>query len=293
MSSFSKRQGLVPEIEIQIDSMDEALRNSLWNALRIFFWSQRDVPYSLSVVGRGGDFFAQSSLTKVLERLWVQHFRWMLDSMPRRYSDVLRHLKQEFSTLKWNEVYDFVEFMAPLADQVRTGSTSKFIEKCNEFLEKENSAWRFVGVEVARITDKLEIDEVKAAIVSPHEGIRTQFKSALTKYADRVNPDYRNSIKESISAVETVVNLINGTDGKSLGDALKKIGDAIDLHPALAKGFGSIYGYTCDDKSGIRHAMMEKTDINASDARFMLVSCSAFVNYLIAKAEQANIPLGS
>jgi hypothetical protein len=34
--------------------------------------------------------------------------------------------------------------------------------------------------------------------------------------SDRENPDYRNSIKESISAVEAIVNLINGTDSDTL-----------------------------------------------------------------------------
>lgn len=293
MDSFSRRQGLVPETVIQIDSMDAALRNSLWNALNMCFWSKREIPHAPRVVGLRGDYFGEQPLRRVIVKLWAHHFRWLLDSMPQAYRDVVAKLREQYTTLEWYEVYDFIEFMAPLADEVKAGSTSVYIERCNMALERECSAYRFVGTQICRITNNQEIAEIESALQTPFETIQTQIQSALDKLSDREESDYRNSIKESISAVETVVNLINGTNNKSLGDALKKISDAIDLHPALAKGLDSIYGYTCDDKGGIRHAMMEKTDLRVADARFMLVSCSAFVNYLIAKAEQANIPLGS
>jgi len=51
----------------------------------------------------------------------------------------------------------------------------------------------------------------------------------------------------------------------------------------LKKGFSAIYGFT-SDAQGIRHALSEESNIDAADAKFFLVSCSAFVNYLIAKS---------
>jgi len=55
------------------------------------------------------------------------------------------------------------------------------------------------------------------------------------------------------------------------------------IHPALEKGFGAIYGYT-NDADGIRHALLEEPTLDTDDARFFLVSCSAFANYLISKS---------
>jgi len=69
---------------------------------------------------------------------------------------------------------------------------------------------------------------------------------------------------------------------------LKKIKDKIGLHPALEKGFGAIYGYT-SDQGGIRHAMIDESTCDFEDAKYMLVSCSAFVNYLIMKANKAGL----
>jgi AbiJ-like protein len=46
MKTFSERKGLKPVSEIiQIDSMSEALRNSLWNALDVALWSTADFIY--------------------------------------------------------------------------------------------------------------------------------------------------------------------------------------------------------------------------------------------------------
>ena len=51
----------------------------------------------------------------------------------------------------------------------------------------------------------------------------------------------------------------------------------------MKKAFTCLYGYT-SDSGGIRHALTEDDVVpNFEDAKFMLVSCSAFINYLIAK----------
>jgi len=41
-------------------------------------------------------------------------------------------------------------------------------------------------------------------------------------------------------------------------------------------------GYTSDE-NGIRHGGIDFTNAPAEDAKYMLVSCSSFVNYLIEK----------
>jgi hypothetical protein len=55
------------------------------------------------------------------------------------------------------------------------------------------------------------------------------------------------------------------------------------LHPAFREALSKMYGYT-SDADGIRHSLMEESRLDGDDARFMLVTCSAFVNYLKAKA---------
>lgn len=49
-----------------------------------------------------------------------------------------------------------------------------------------------------------------------------------------------------------------------------------------------MYGYTSDE-DGIRHSLLEESTLKFMDAKFMLVSCSAFINFLIDKASEAGI----
>ncbi|MGR6868629.1 AbiJ-NTD4 domain-containing protein, partial [Acinetobacter baumannii] len=57
------------------------------------------------------------------------------------------------------------------------------------------------------------------------------------------------------------------------------------LHPAFKKALTSLYGYT-SDSDGIRHALLDESTISYSDAKYMLVSCSAFINYVIGKISE-------
>jgi hypothetical protein len=73
--------------------------------------------------------------------------------------------------------------------------------------------------------------------------------------------------------------------------ALKEVEAKVGLHGALKKGFSNLYGYT-SSAEGIRHALLEDPKLSFEDAKFMLVSCSTFVNYLVSKASKAGIKIG-
>jgi hypothetical protein len=122
--------------------------------------------------------------------------------------------------------------------------------------------------------------------------VATHLKRALELLSDRKSPDYRNSTKESISAVEAICGLITGNPKAELGQALKEIerGNKVKLHGALSGAFSKLYGYT-SDAGGIRHALLDEPNLYFEDAKFMLVSCSAFINYLVAKSSKAGIEL--
>lgn len=102
---------------------------------------------------------------------------------------------------------------------------------------------------------------------------------------DRKKPDYRNSVKESISAVESLCMTLSDDPKASLGVALNKIEKTHELHPAFKKALSNLYGYT-SDADGIRHALLDESNISYSDAKYMLVSCSAFINYVLGKMSE-------
>ena len=60
------------------------------------------------------------------------------------------------------------------------------------------------------------------------------------------------------------------------------------INLTLKAGFEKLYPYS-NNKNGIRHALMDEEIINPEDAKFFLIACSAFTNYLIEKAKQENL----
>ena len=64
---------------------------------------------------------------------------------------------------------------------------------------------------------------------------------------------------------------------------LKKLKEnGVHIHQAMEKAFLSLYGYTSDE-DGIRHGGIDFRNAPSEDAKYMLIACSAFVNYLIEK----------
>lgn len=161
--------------------------------------------------------------------------------------------------------------------------TNKLAEDTNSILEEELAGYRCINNIFVPITDKNEIMEIGGAMHdSPFQAVHIHLNQAL-KLLSIKNPDYRNSIKESISAVESTAREICGKPTATLGEALKILEKDNDLHPALKSGFSAIYGYTSDG-DGIRHALMDKSNLDLADAKYFLVSCSAFINYLKTKS---------
>ena len=77
----------------------------------------------------------------------------------------------------------------------------------------------------------------------------------------------------------------------TLGTALGKLeSKGVVIHDNLKGAFKKIYWYT-SDAQGIRHGLLGKADLDVEDAKFMLIACSAFINYLLAKADKAGIEL--
>lgn len=191
----------------------------------------------------------------------------------------------------WYRKLDLVEFTIKYLYDLgqknyRFSSVSNsFISQLNYEFERLNFAYRVVNAEIIDVTSKEELDAVESAMHDSSTNIRTHLNNALELYAQRPIGDYRNSIKESISAVEVYCREITGEN--TLGKALKKMNSkGVTIPPTLRDAFEKLYVYTNQPNTGIRHALMDDdgTYTPASEeAWFMLVSCSSFINYLNKK----------
>lgn len=220
---------------------------------------------------------------------------------------LLNRFRSYESANHWFETYDIIEYFLQAVESVSNrdfgfnyiinntyGVITKdkfftlFSKAVNSILEEEKSGYRLLNNEFRLITSDEEIASLTQSTANPFEAVRTHMQKALALYSDRQHPDYENSIKESISAVEALCSIITGETGAqaTLGKTIKKLTDnGITIHKSMEIGFDKLYGYT-SDAGGIRHGSIDFTNAPSEDALYMLISCSAFVNYLTAKYEQ-------
>ena len=261
---FSERMGITQPKLLQIDSMDADLRNSLWN---IFV-----------------DMFSKTNAFEVIsEDIWKNFLKKPTDELPKFESNVIRELKPSFLKDNYYVVYDLIEFIIKSLKK-HNYQTEVFVKKCKIVLEREKSAYKLINDQLIPISSEIEVQEIEQSLENSQNDklklVNNQLNTAIEHFKNRENADYRNSIKESISAVEGLCRLITGES--TLGDALNKIDDKIQINPQFKDGLRKIYAFT-NSKEGIRHAQMLDSNIGFDEAKFMLVFCSAFINYLISK----------
>jgi len=283
--NFSQRIGKAPATkQLQLESMDDDLRNGLWNVAKIYF---------IDLLSKG-DFIGTNEFNKFCINLWNNLLKYPIDTIPSDDYYAEEVIRNYFFVCEWHEAYSFLESIANYTSSPYV-RISVYIQNCNSIFEREFSAYRFIDGLITPISNKEEIEVIKKSIdvtkqYTGLKGSNIHLHAALEKLSNRKKPDYRNSIKESISAVESVAKAISGNEKDSLGAALDKIKGKIKLHQALERGFKQLYGYT-SDADGIRHALMESSTCDFEDAKYMLVSSSAFINYLIVKSDKAGIKL--
>jgi hypothetical protein len=279
---FSERKGLSSVRDaIQNDGMDDELRSGLWNAFLRYIYG--NIKYDK----QKHSFLVNSNLYGLFSSYWLDLFKLPLDCLPTKYAnEALKILREHFFECSWFKVYDFIEFTAKNCPDWLNENYTKY---CNNILERERSAYRFVDSYITDIISDEEIEAIETAINSTtkYQGISDHIKTSIRLLYDHDSPDYRNSIKESISAVESLCISVSGDKKSTLGAALKKIDNSHQLHPAFKSALNSLYGYT-SDSSGIRHALIDDTNfVSHSDAKFMLVVCSAFINYVLEKVSES------
>ena len=258
---------------IQIEFIDEQARNRIWSLYTEMVFSKFD-SQSLFLYERNR--VRGSNFEPLIIMIWQEFFKEPTDTIPNDINDALNKVRKVHFGGEWFDVFDVLEIIIKTLPY--NVSQSSFIDEANKVFEIECVGYRIVNEEVVKITDETELSEIDSAINNSPSPIKIHLETALQLLSDRKSPDYRNSIKESISAVESTVKIIGKSEKETLGSALKKL----NLHKGFKKGISDLYGYTSED-NGIRHALMEEPNLTFADAKFFMVLCSSFINYLFEK----------
>ena len=194
---FSEREGFTKPKPVQKETMDDDLKNSLWNCLDLKYWTA-STAYPLKEL---------DSIRDIVVGLWMDVLKESttgIDNMPWR--EVLKRLQEWWLFVDVLKIYDVVDYVARMDND--EGRSKDFQALCSRILKRENSAYRFVSGRLSPVTNEIEIKEINMAASRPLDGVRTHLDTAQGLFSDRTKPDYRNSIKESISAIERLCKVI-------------------------------------------------------------------------------------
>lgn len=266
MATFSERYGYREvRTALQQEEMDENLRVDLWNAISV-------LTGKINGYTRNFPSYVQ---------IWVNLWHKPVDNIPYGVDEMSKAVKKHILTADWFDVYDLVETYVLAHERWdREDKTDLF----NHMLQRNLAAYRFVDNVIVKIDEDTDIDAIERALRDAADltGAKHHLQQALHLLADREAPDYANSVKESISAVEAVCQYLSGKKKAVLSDGLKALKDrGVVIHPALEKSWLAAYGYA-SDADGIRHALSDEPTVDQARARYFLVTCSAFVSLLIS-----------
>ncbi len=274
--------GIEPIKEMQTESMDDGLRTALWN-----FTFQY-----ISIVERQ---IGYGKFEQMLVRIWCHFLIKHFENYRREYC--LSAIKEIIISADWYRVYDFIELFIRELMRSEAKDVDSIVDLYNQIFTQEKASYRLFGNEIVQITNEQEIKEIEEVLEiskGRFKGVHTHFESSLKLLSDRKNPNYRKSIDESILAVESICQIICNDKNATLGKALSKIEreGTIQISGVLKEAYSKIYGYA-SSSDGIRHALSDEPNIYYEDAKYMLVACTSFVNYLIVKSEKAGVFAGN
>lgn len=255
---------------MQIDSLNMRTRNKLYN------------------VTMEGIFNVDTELRdKIIIYLYTEIFSKTFDDIPKyygfKYGTTYNEVKNLFQTVEYNKVYDLIEGFINAINFAEYYNHQKevYIKDVNNIFEEENVNYRIIDDKITDIVDENQIESIEETINNPYKVVSEHYSKAIEQlYSVK---DYANSIKESISAVEAMCQVINGSK-EELNKVLKKL--KINIHPALEQAYIKLYAYTCDE-NGSRHANgISEKNATFEEAKYMLISCSTFANYLKENFEE-------
>ena len=167
MKLFSQRTGLKKtRTTIQKKSINDDLRNGLWNIYKIFLWDTFK-----------GDFLDRDpSLYDFFKCMWMFFLKRPLDDLDLYWKNSYSQIRDIFYNFKWYEVYDFLEFTA---EYYPKEEVSIFLKACNSIFESEFSAYRFVNKTINEITSEEEIRSIENAQANSPKNSRTHLDRAL------------------------------------------------------------------------------------------------------------------
>lgn len=274
--TFSERHGFVKRKALQVDSMDEELKTSLWICLERLFDG-----FSIEARDYGS---ARAKYREFLEFIWTEFFKKPKNQLVQLnyYHIVHSAMRSIYDQYSWDMVYSLIEFIAKLLSATKPRNVSdEFKENCNYVLERESSGWRFVNDEITPLTTSYEVQAVEEAFEGVGEETAGHLSAMLRGISQKGEKNYRTAATEAILALEAFGREVANEKSKILSDIIRD--KKLPLDEILQQSLSKLYAYA--NAKGIRHAQMKGQEVDFEIAKFMILQCTSYINLMKANKE--------
>lgn len=261
--SFSNREGYEEPKHSPLGSMSGALKNDIWTEIYTIINNNY---ISYGTTGYGDSTYRDDNA----KALWTKFFEQSISDLPHA-GGFLKKIESLYKKLKWNQVYDLIEFF------LKKINRKEISEKFNSILEENNSSYRIMNNIVQPISDKKTIEIMESAYNdAPNKEIQNHLINAQNFYSNKQNPNFSNSCLESIKAVEAVCRFILHND-KTLGDNVKELKNNKNYDQHIIAVLEKIYAFRNDNSAHAKKPGGYQP--NRDDAMLIHAICCGFINY--------------
>lgn len=277
-NGFSDRNGIRPiSREIQLFELEQDTRIVLFNKLKNLFDQQVE---------------DRELNDNVLFKIIVENvFNDIYDNYRDDYSSIFEDILDVFKEGSYDSIIDLIEFVCNLIFETDEEYEERYRNsygqciyidvrrQMNIAFENEYVGYRFVGDKIVKITNEFEIDSIEESFKTPYDAVNDSIIKAVSYISESGNKDYKNSIKEAITAVEQMANILLGSSGLTLGNAISQLSDKKIIDENLKTAIKSLYKYA-SETNGIRHGNnKDNGSVTFDDAKLILLICSSTINY--------------
>ena len=244
--TFSQREGLKPlPTQLELRQLSKELRALIWQAIHS---SLNNTFYQIrgtSIVKLGDDWaeIIRDYQVRVLHNK-AHEFRPYAREHLETTSDFI------FSE-KYNVVFDFIEFVLQ-----HCSCPPELPMTINQAFTDGRAAYRIVDEKtIVPVGNEGQAQTIQTALSYATQSGTNGAKTHLLQAGQELrNGNWAGSVRESISAVESVAVLL-APQKETLGAALHELEKAGHIHGALKNALSGLYGYT-SDQEGVRHALV-------------------------------------
>lgn len=274
--TFEQAEGLEPlPSQLELRTVSPALRAGIWEVI----YASMDGTRLKDAYGTKARSLA-GSWTLIMKDWHVHHENMFIDEFSSDFKVNVQRVKTIISEESYGRFFGFLEFAASHPQRPRALDTL-----ISSVLQKKRAAYRLIEGHIIPVSSDEQAFAVQQALQAA-SGLQAQGPIAHLRAASGLlkSADWAGCVRESIHAVEAAAKAL-APDAATLGPALKVL-QTRGLHPALAKAFSNLYGYTSDEQ-GVRHALVlddAAAGIGEAEALFMFGACATFVGFLAAKS---------